>query len=39
MESVGHKSGRLERTSASNGQEIYVTKRGKMPHLMGENGR
>ena len=39
MESVGHKSGRLERTSAWNGQEIYVTKRGKMPHLIGENGR
>ena len=39
MESLGRKSGRLERTSAWNGQEIYVTKRGKMPHLIGENGR
>jgi hypothetical protein len=38
MDSVGHKIGRLERTSAGNGQEIYVKKRGKMPHLRGKNG-
>ena len=40
MESVGHKIGRLERTSAGNGHEhrFYVQKRGKMPHLRGKNG-
>ena len=34
MESAEHKSGRLERTSAWNGQEMYLKNRGKM----GENG-
>ena len=37
MESLGHKSGRLERTSGWNGQET-VEKTWKMPHRRGENG-
>jgi len=37
MESVGRKSGRLERTSGWNGQET-LRKRGKMAHRRGETG-
>jgi len=37
MESVGRKSGRLERTSAWSGQEIYVKHLRKMTDFRGEN--
>ena len=38
MESVGRKSGRLERTSAWSGQEIYVKNLRKTTDFRGENG-